>query len=703
MWILRTYFDNEMEIGTSTKFCFHDDSSIFFTVKMHHSGRFVERGKSYIEEQINYFDWCDSSNMSMTDLRSMSRQLGHEQWVKFYYNVKSHDDCSQFILLVSDDCAQDLIRNVDNEGMVNIYVDHVQPEIGFQSQGGSNLPSSQYSNVFGSEIDQTGYFADEERFEGNGVEDASDKNHQSNPVESEILEVENETESEGSDTDEEDSVYSDGFADSDYDVDDALYEQYIDKEVEWEGIGATFSPDFEVENTIRRGKSRTLSKARVAMSKKRSQLPIYKGDADNSDFEWEVGLRFKIVVEFRDAIRTYSNKQEKYKTWEWFLELLIADLEIRNSFHYTVISDKQKGLIKAIDKLLPNSEHRFCLRHMYNNFKKDHKGLALKDMVWKAATAARIRPAVNWAKSHFSTWPKSDMLLNNLCESFNSVILKARDKPIIMMLETIRLILMKRIHHQRDTILKSKGEICPKVQKILEQNKRKSREYILEWNGRDQFEVKGCHGDKMIVSLSKRTCSCKKWELTGIPCVHATACIFHRRQKVEDFVENWYTKETFLKAYTNMLNPIHGMEEWPETNTLLIEPWVAKIKKTGRPLQHARRKENDELIIEQENGKTLKKGGSKNMCSICDGIGHNKSTCNKRPQDGQSSRPSKKKSKLPVKRRVIPSNDSNLVLQPETSAQDDEVRSRASETEIFKMTSNVMTQETDGNSTMTRD
>ena len=28
-----------------------------------------------------------------------------------------------------------------------------------------------------------------------------------------------------------------------------------------------------------------------------------------------------------------------------------------------------------------------CVRHMYNNFKKEHPGLALKDRIWSAARA----------------------------------------------------------------------------------------------------------------------------------------------------------------------------------------------------------------------------------------------------------------------------------------------------------------------------
>ncbi|KAK9901832.1 hypothetical protein M0R45_001927 [Rubus argutus] len=41
------------------------------------------------------------------------------------------------------------------------------------------------------------------------------------------------------------------------------------------------------------------------------------------------------------------------------------------------------------------------------------------------------RPAKHWSRSHFNTNLKFDILLNNLCESFNAFVLGARGKPII--------------------------------------------------------------------------------------------------------------------------------------------------------------------------------------------------------------------------------------------------------------------------------
>ncbi|KAK8954372.1 hypothetical protein KSP39_PZI002451 [Platanthera zijinensis] len=212
------------------------------------------------------------------------------------------------------------------------------------------------------------------------------------------------------------------------------------------------------------------------------------------------------------------------------------------------------------------------------------------------------------------------------------------------MLETIRVILMKRLHTQRDKVLKFGGEVCPSIQRILENNKKSSHNYILVWNGHNKFEVQGWNGDKWTVDLSLRSCSCRKWDLTDIPCEHATSCIFYRRENVEDYVRIWYKKEMFMRAYEHLLNPINSQKEWPFANLNLIVPWSNIQKKCGRPSQNARRKEPEELEAKKYG---IKRHRLKYTCSNCGERGHNKKQCTMTRASTQSTSP--KKFKLPVR------------------------------------------------------
>ncbi|CAL2231478.1 unnamed protein product [Prunus armeniaca] len=149
---------------------------------------------------------------------------------------------------------------------------------------------------------------------------------------------------------------------------------------------------------------------------------------------------------------------ENKDTWEWFIQNLIVDLGIENGHAYAFISDKQKWLGLALADLIPNAEHRHCVRHFYNNFKASYSSLILKQILWDAARATtkpwwqchmeRLKieseeawkwlypkSTEHWSRSHFKQHYKCEILLNNLCEAFNASILKARGKLILGMLE----------------------------------------------------------------------------------------------------------------------------------------------------------------------------------------------------------------------------------------------------------------------------
>ena len=134
-----------------------------------------------------------------------------------------------------------------------------------------------------------------------------------------------------------------------------------------------------------------------------------------------------------------------------------------------------QGLILAIETLFPTVEHRYCVKHIYNNFKVNHKGLELKDALWRYAATTTVMKfergtqyikdldekayqyfaniaLAQWTRSHFTPRALTDCLVNNLNESFNLMILKFRNKPILAMLEWIRVRLMTRLYTKREGI-----------------------------------------------------------------------------------------------------------------------------------------------------------------------------------------------------------------------------------------------------------
>ncbi|GKB52679.1 putative ribonuclease H-like domain-containing protein, partial [Tanacetum coccineum] len=151
--------------------------------------------------------------------------------------------------------------------------------------------------------------------------------------------------------------------------------------------------------------------------------------------------------------------------------------------------------------------------------------LELKTMNPKAHKWLNKIPAEHWAKSYFPGRAKSDLLLNNICEVFNGKIVGGRDKPVITLLKYINEYCMKRIMNVQGVIDKCTSPLTHTVTRIMESIKKEAHLMKVQWNEANKYQVSGSLGDQCVVDVVSMTCSCKKWELIGIPCKHVViAC-----------------------------------------------------------------------------------------------------------------------------------------------------------------------------------
>ncbi|KAJ9547748.1 hypothetical protein OSB04_020291 [Centaurea solstitialis] len=324
---------------------------------------------------------------------------------------------------------------------------------------------------------------------------------------------------------------------------------------------------------------------------------------------------------------------ETKSSWAWFLECLGDDLGLQRNSNFTFISDRQKGIVPAIADVFPSAEHRYCLRHIEENLKQRHKGQAFKDHLWKCAEASTVQmynkamdelksfnesahswlkqiPPQHWSKAHFTGRCHSDIVLNNLCEVFNAQLVNGRDKPIITALEYIRQYLMKKIVNVHKVIANSDGPLTPVATKMLDKNKAEAVDYDIIWNGGIEYEVIGPWQDQVIVNVQKKTCSCRHWELTGMPCKHAVAT-------------NWYMA---MNVYSFKLSPINGPKLWPENDcpTTLTPP--KHHIQVGRP-KKKRVRTTDDASQSVVKGNRVTRVGTSVTCAKCRKKGHNSRTC----------------------------------------------------------------------------
>ncbi|KAG8372835.1 hypothetical protein BUALT_Bualt12G0108300 [Buddleja alternifolia] len=196
---------------------------------------------------------------------------------------------------------------------------------------------------------------------------------------------------------------------------------------------------------------------------------------DIYDPKFKIAMVFKDATEFQDPVRVHAVLWQK-------------DINSFKIDHKRVRARSQYYRIrkKINDMLNGDFKDRYYVRHMYNNFKKDHPRQTLKDRIWNIAKALNVNQCKclmekvkeiyegthkwttdvlprHWSRSQFRTSPKCDIFLNNMCESFNAAIPEARSKPLLAIMESLRIYLMKRMQSKKDDISRWNVQVCPKI------------------------------------------------------------------------------------------------------------------------------------------------------------------------------------------------------------------------------------------------
>nr|GEZ19025.1 hypothetical protein [Tanacetum cinerariifolium] len=222
------------------------------------------------------------------------------------------------------------------------------------------------------------------------------------------------------------------------------------------------------------------------------------------------------------------------------------DLELDDGKGLTIISDAHKGLIKAVSTWFPDVEHRQCTRHIYAHVKRKWSGLQWKRLFW---------------------------------------ILNARGKPLITMLEDIRIYLMQRVYYMNKQAMMLEDIITPSIRRKLENLKIAQR----------------------------------KWEMSEIPRVHAVVGYLHKKMDPELGVSQSYSKNKWIDAYQYGIRPVLGSKTWMPTSFPKPLPLLER-KMLGRPRKNRIRHST-------ENDNEISKVGRIMHCHKCYKAGHNKKSC----------------------------------------------------------------------------
>jgi hypothetical protein len=335
--------------------------------------------------------------------------------------------------------------------------------------------------------------------------------------------------------------------------------------------------------------------------------------------------------------------------WMWFLSELhnLLEANIVNMPKLTILSDRQKSIIDGIEIHFPSAFHGLCVHHLIDNFSKEFNNTIMANLLWEAAFALtaiefeqkitlieelsedaahwirRIDPHL-WASAYFEG-KRLGHLTADIVESLGSLILEASGLPIIQMMECIRRQLMMWFNERRENSSQWTSILVPPAERQVSVAIEHAHTHQVLKVDDAEFEVISAEGSH-IVNICSRNCSCRRWQLCGLPCAHAVAALLSCRQNVSRFAESCFTVANYRKAYSQTIHPIPDKALWRELSVGLDDAGnnsVDLVIKPPKSLQPPAAKPRKKRVCTEVSGHMKQTV----HCSRCHQTGHFRTTC----------------------------------------------------------------------------
>lgn len=139
---------------------------------------------------------------------------------------------------------------------------------------------------------------------------------------------------------------------------------------------------------------------------------------------------------------------------------------------------------------------------------------------------------------------------------------------------------MEKLFQRRSLAMKLNSKVLPHIIRALNAKSRGLVGCSIHEGVGHMAEISGVYKDLTpwghTVNQEHRTCSCKRWQLIGLPCNHAISLICsYRGLELEDYVNSCYFVSKFKSRYEGWIEPIPDKTQWPQdtvaSSTLRIQ------------------------------------------------------------------------------------------------------------------------------------
>ncbi|XP_051120589.1 uncharacterized protein LOC127244200 [Andrographis paniculata] len=338
-------------------------------------------------------------------------------------------------------------------------------------------------------------------------------------------------------------------------------------------------------------------------------------------------------------------EEENDETWMWFLSELhnLLDTNAENMPRLTILSNRLKSIVDAVEVNFPTAFHGFCLLHLTESFRKEFNNNLLVSLLWEAANAltviafetklteignisqdagywVREIPPSLWATAHFAG-TRFRNTTSNIAESLKAWIVEASGLPIVLMMESLRRHLMTWFNERREASMQWTSVLVPSAEGPVSEAIENAQTYQVLRADEAEFEVV-THDGTLVVDIRNRCCACRSWQIYGLPCSHAVAALLSCRQNVHRFAESCFTVASYRKTYSQTIHPIPDRTLWQETagGHENEEEIVVNPPKSLRPPAQARKRRTTHTGDRSQVKRVV-------HCSRCYQTGHFRTTC----------------------------------------------------------------------------
>ncbi|XP_010275271.1 PREDICTED: uncharacterized protein LOC104610383 isoform X1 [Nelumbo nucifera] len=348
------------------------------------------------------------------------------------------------------------------------------------------------------------------------------------------------------------------------------------------------------------------------------------------------------------------------ENWRWFFRNVKVALDDNRDIIF--VSERTGDIVKAVEEIYGSVPHARCYHHLTEGFKMMLKCLhlsppvqdVLKMLLDKIAYAktrldfddalGKMRSIseeaydwvlknepVHWANSLFPG-KRYDQFSVNIAGSYGAWIPEAQELSIIELINLICKNITDIMVGRQANCAAWKFPVGGTIEELLKKNISKSEGLHFRCSSAFRFEVFGILIN-YCVDLHQRTCSCREWDMVGLPCIHACAALKSIQADIYSYVEKCYLKETQQAIYSECIHAVwtneipdgtsvNGIEDDASSSGLGLlrppspPPGLRRLR--GRPKKHME-PQNKEKNMEPQN-----KGKRPLHCSLCKEAGHNR-------------------------------------------------------------------------------